>query len=173
MSSASWARRHGAAAAVALVVSSIGLSLLPTTTASAVPSRNAGQLVADYKKLNVEAEKSAEAMHNATIEYNKQRAVVARSRKAAATAQKQLDSTQARQQYLQGRVNGILRASYRGARINRLYALLVSDSPQQMLDQMSALDVISHDATRNLKDLGRVRAAAVKTKEEATKSAEV
>ncbi|GAA3037880.1 C40 family peptidase [Gordonia defluvii] len=167
VNSASSVRRYAAAA---VMVSSIVLTAVPTSITSAVPVRNAGQLVADYKKLNVEAERSAEAMHNATIEYNKQRTVVDQSRTAAAAAQHKLDSTAARQQQLQGRVNGILRASYRGARINRLYALLVSDSPQQMLDQMSALDIVSHDATRNLKDLARVRAAAVATKDDSARA---
>lgn len=169
--SASSGRSRVAVAAVAMLASSLALSAVPT--ASAAPARTAAQLVADYKKLNVEAERSAEAMHNATIEYDKQRAIVARSRSAAAAAQKKLDSTAGEQNRLQNRVNGILRASYRGARINRLYSLLVSDSPQQMLDQMSALDIISHDATRNLKNLSRVRAAAVEAKDGAEKSSAV
>ena len=65
VNSASSVRRYAAAA---VMVSSIVLTAVPTSITSAVPVRNAGQLVADYKKLNVEAERSAEAMHNATIE---------------------------------------------------------------------------------------------------------
>ncbi|MFT3900356.1 MAG: C40 family peptidase [Gordonia sp. (in: high G+C Gram-positive bacteria)] len=168
--------RGAAAAATAALLSSVALSAIPT--ASAVPARNANQLVADYKKLSVEAERSSEAMNNATMEYNKQKAIVDRSRKAAAAAQKKLDTTNALQASLQARVDGVLKASYRGARVNRLYALLVSDSPQQMLDQMSALDVISREATGNLKNLTRVRAAAVQTKKDsatatATANAEI
>nr|WP_280275422.1 NlpC/P60 family protein [Nocardia wallacei] len=34
-------------------------------------------------------------------------------------------------------------AAYQGARTNRLFSVLVSDSPQQLLDQMSTLDVMS------------------------------
>ena len=169
--SANSGRSRAAVAAVVVMVSSVALSAVPTATAA--PARNAAQLVADYKKLNVEAERSAEAMHNATIEYNKQRDIVVRARAAAAAAQKKLDSTAGEQQRLQHRVNGILRASYRGARINRLYSLLVSDSPQQMLDQMSALDIISHDATRNLKNLARVRAEAVQVKDDSAKASAV
>ncbi|WP_415041165.1 NlpC/P60 family protein [Gordonia sp. (in: high G+C Gram-positive bacteria)] len=161
-------RGAAAAAVTAALVSSVALSTVPS--AQAVPARNAGQLVADYKKLNVEAERSAEAMNSATMEYNTQKGIVEKARRAAAAAQKKLDSTNAEQERLQGRVDGVLRASYRGARVNRLYSLLVSDSPQQMLDQMSALDIISHDATRNLKDLTRVRAAAVQTKQDSAKA---
>ncbi|QIS10889.1 protein p60 precursor [Nocardia arthritidis] len=34
-------------------------------------------------------------------------------------------------------------ATYQGARTNKLFAVLLSDSPQQLLDQMSTLDVLS------------------------------
>ncbi|WP_301546989.1 C40 family peptidase [Gordonia sp. X0973] len=143
---------------------------IPAATVTAAPPRSPGQLVADYKKLNDEAERSAEAMHNATIEYDKQKAILDRSRRAATAAQRKLDSTADLQRHLQGRVDGVLRASYRGARVNRLYALLTSDSPQQMLDQMSALDIISRDATRNLNNLTKTRAAAVAAKDESAKA---
>lgn len=42
-------------------------------------------------------------------------------------------------------------AAYQGARTNRLFAVLVSDSPQQMLDQMSTLDVVAAQTSDQLK----------------------
>ncbi|GAA5058612.1 NlpC/P60 family protein [Nocardia callitridis] len=42
-------------------------------------------------------------------------------------------------------------AAYQGARTNRLFAVLVSDSPQQLLDQMSTLDVLSEQTADQLK----------------------
>ncbi|MEU4345206.1 NlpC/P60 family protein [Nocardia sp. NPDC023852] len=41
-------------------------------------------------------------------------------------------------------------AAYQGARTNRLFAVLVSDSPQQLLDQMSTLDVLSAQTSEQL-----------------------
>ncbi|MEV6325200.1 NlpC/P60 family protein [Nocardia sp. NPDC051787] len=41
-------------------------------------------------------------------------------------------------------------AAYQGARTNRLFAVLVSDSPQQLLDQMSTLDVVTAQTSRTL-----------------------
>ncbi|WP_081706264.1 NlpC/P60 family protein [Nocardia sp. CNY236] len=41
-------------------------------------------------------------------------------------------------------------AAYQGARTSRLAAVLVSDSPQQLLDQMSALDVITAQTSAQL-----------------------
>ena len=51
----------------------------------------------------------------------------------------------------------IVRASYRGARITGLYAVLVSDSPQSLLDQMSGLDMIQRQAAKDLTDLKAAR----------------
>ncbi len=41
-------------------------------------------------------------------------------------------------------------AAYQGARTNRLFAVLVSDSPQQLLDQMSTLDVLAAQTSDQL-----------------------
>ncbi|WP_454198034.1 NlpC/P60 family protein [Nocardia sp. Marseille-Q1738] len=41
-------------------------------------------------------------------------------------------------------------AAYQGARTNRLFAVLVSDSPQQLLDQMSTLDVVTAQTSQTL-----------------------
>ncbi|WP_051022296.1 C40 family peptidase [Nocardia pneumoniae] len=41
-------------------------------------------------------------------------------------------------------------AAYQGARTNRLFAVLVSDSPQQLLDQMSTLDVVTAQTSAQL-----------------------
>ncbi|MFG1797934.1 NlpC/P60 family protein [Nocardia sp. NPDC049149] len=41
-------------------------------------------------------------------------------------------------------------AAYQGARTNRLFAVLVSDSPQQLLDQMSTLDVLTAQTSAQL-----------------------
>src|SRR5690606_26643050 len=42
-------------------------------------------------------------------------------------------------------------AAYQGARTNRLFSVLVSDSPQQLLDQMSTLDVVATQTSDQLK----------------------
>ena len=53
------------------------------------PTSSADQLLARYTTISHEAEVSAEAMHNAQIEYDKQRGIVAAAKKAAAEAQQQ------------------------------------------------------------------------------------
>ncbi|MGV9710231.1 C40 family peptidase [Gordonia sp. NPDC003424] len=140
--------------------------------AAAAPVRSADQLLVDYKKLNVEAEKSAEAMHNAQIEYDKQRGIVASARKASAAADATLGATQKRLDLYQGRVDSVVRASYKGARVNRLYAVLTSDSPQSLLDQMSGLELVSRQAAADLKDLKAARKQTLSAKAAADQTAD-
>lgn len=118
--------------------------------AKAEPARSADQLLARYKKLSEQAEKSAEAMNHAQAEYDKQRKVVATQRKAAADADKDKKAADKAMADAQDKVDALVRASYRGARVNRLYAMLVSDSPQNLLDNMSDLEVISRQAAADL-----------------------
>lgn len=139
--------------------------------ASAAPIRTANQLLADYRKLNDDAEKSAEAMHNAQIEYDKQRGIVAQSKKASADADRTLLTTQKTLDDYQTRVDAVVRASYKGARVNRLSALLVSDSPQSLLDQMSGLELVSRQAAHDLKGLKAARAQTVAAQTAADKTA--
>ncbi|WP_435591926.1 NlpC/P60 family protein [Nocardia sp. bgisy118] len=51
-------------------------------------------------------------------------------------------------------------AAYQGARTNRIYAVLVSDSPQKLLDQMSTLDVLSAQTTDQLRQFKKATDAA-------------
>lgn len=145
-----------AAGALAILLA-VQLGVGGTGEAQAIPARTADQLLTRYKQLGIDAEKTAESMHNAQIEYDKQRRIVATSRRAAADAQRSLDATRAQLDLYQGRVDKIVRASYRGARVTGLYAVLVSDSPQSLLDQMSGLDMIQRQAAKDLTDLKAAR----------------
>lgn len=63
-------------------------------------------------------------------------------------------------------------ASYVGARTNRLFSVLVSDSPQQLLDQMSTLDVVSRQTADQLKKLSAASMAATSAQTEAKAAAD-
>ncbi|MFW0792852.1 C40 family peptidase [Gordonia sp. CPCC 205515] len=140
--------------------------------ATAAPVRSADQLLVQYRKLSTDAEKSAEAMHNAQIEYNKQRGIVARARASSTAAAATLTATQKRLDAYQNRVDSVVRASYKGARVNRLYAVLTSDSPQSLLDQMSGLEVVSRQAAADLKGLKAARAKTTAAKAAADQTAD-
>ncbi|NMO03354.1 C40 family peptidase [Gordonia sp. TBRC 11910] len=140
-------------------------------TSNAAPTQTADQLMVKYNKLSLDAETSAEAMHNAELEYDKQRKALTVARAASLKAQQTLDVSQKNLAAVQARVNKVVRASYRGARINRLYAVLVSDSPQNLLDQMSGLELVSRQSAADLRKLKASRRTTLAAKKTADDSA--
>ena len=60
-------------------------------------------------------------------------------------AQAVVDEAAGRVTEFKGTANAVAVASYKGIRTNGLHAVLASDSPQQLLDQMSAYDRINSD----------------------------
>lgn len=143
-----------------------------TPEASADPAQSADQLLARYTALSREAETSAEQMHNAQIEYDKQRRAVVASKKAAADAQASLAGSQVTLNELQSRFDSLIRVSYMGGRSNRLYAILTSNSPQTLLDQMSGLEMVSRRAAAELAALKKARASTVVARDAANTAAD-
>lgn len=171
------ARRRSAPAIVAVGLATVVVAgqfgpTISAPVAVAAPVRSADQLLVDYHQLSTDAEKTAEAMHNAQIEYDKQRAIVAKARTSSAAAGRTLVSTQKRLDGYQNRVDSVVRASYKGARVNRLYAVLTSDSPQSLLDQMSGLELVSRQSAADLKGLKAARANTVTAKTAADQTAD-
>lgn len=69
-------------------------------------------------------------------------------------------------------IDRIVAANYQGARTNRLFAVMVSDSPQQLLDQMSVLDVVSHRVTSQLAAFAQASSDAKAARERSLASAD-
>lgn len=89
--------------------------------------------------------------------------------KLAATTQV-ADAARAEVRKFQPVIDRTAIATYTGARTNRMYAVLVSDSPQQLLDQMSTLDVLSAQTADQLKEFKKATDAA-ETAESAARAA--
>ncbi|EGD55828.1 NLP/P60 protein [Gordonia neofelifaecis NRRL B-59395] len=146
-------------------------TLLVAAPVSADPARTPDQLLSKYKNLSESAEKTSEAMNAAQVEYDKQRNIVSVARKKAGRAAAQLTAMQGEMDEAQKKVDALARVSYRGARINRLYAMLVSDSPQNLLDNMSGLEVMSRQAATDLRSVVKTAKDAKAAKADAEKTA--
>jgi len=118
------------------------------------------------------SEQTNEALHNAQIDLDAKLAVANDADVRSAADQGLLDAASARVAEFAPAVNRIATANYQGARTNRLFALMVSDSPQQLLDQMSALDVISNDAAVQVSQFNQATADARAASEASKRSAE-
>lgn len=77
-----------------------------------------------------------------------------------AASTEQLDAAKAEVSRYQPMIDRTAIANYQGARTNRLFAVLVSGSPQQLLDQMSLLDMLSQQTAEQLEKFNKATAAA-------------
>ncbi len=139
--------------------------------ARAVPARSADQLLERYKQLGTEAEKTTERCTTPRSSTTSSARSWPGAKKAAIDAQRKLDISREQLAAYQSRVDAIVRASYQGARVSGLYAVMVSDSPQALLDQMSGLDMISRQAASDLTAIKKVRARTAVAKKDADQTA--
>jgi cell wall-associated NlpC family hydrolase len=140
------------------------LGILMPTTAIADPVLPGDALTAAQRlaELNRQAEVLTEKWHYARDQLSARRADVERARADASAATAAAERAKAVQSQYRGQVDRLTNASFRGVRLNRLSALLVSDSPQNFLDQMSALDMLAVD---NKQALDRLTGAVVQTQQ--------
>ncbi|WP_420753266.1 NlpC/P60 family protein [Rhodococcus sp. O3] len=93
--------------------------------------------------LSRRSEQTNEALHNAVIDLEAKQTAQRDAEARLAADRGVLAQAQAEVDRFRPTIDKLAAANYRGARTNRLYSVLVSDSPQQLLDQMSALGVIA------------------------------
>jgi cell wall-associated NlpC family hydrolase len=160
-------------AAVTVGVLAFGLVAGPSMQAGADPViTNPTEALDKLGELSRVSEQTNEALHNAQIDLDAKLGVANDADARSAADQGVLDAASARVAEFAPAVNRIATANYQGARTNRLFALMVSDSPQQLLDQMSALDVISNDAAVQVSQFNEATAAARAASEASKRSAE-
>lgn len=85
-----------------------------------------------------------------------------------AAAQAVVDEAQGRVAEYQGTANAVAIANYKGVRTNRLTAVLTSDSPQELLDQMSAYGRLNSETKSRMGSFTDAVADATKAREQAS-----
>ncbi|MFH5210853.1 C40 family peptidase [Antrihabitans spumae] len=155
-------RSIGSAVAVGLL--SVALAAAPTGTAVAdpvaLPPGNASDAMQQLTTLARESEQINESLHNAQIDLDKKVEAQKAADAKLAADQDLVKVEQAKIAEYQPVIDRIAVATYQGARPNRLFAVLTSDSPQQMLDQMSALDVLGTEAASDVAEFQKAITAA-------------
>lgn len=147
-----------AATAVAAVVT---FTPNPATADPAVPD-DSSAAVQQLSELNRQAEVLTEKWHFARDQLDARRADLDRAKADVAAAAAAGEQARAVQAEYRGQVDRLTSASFQGARLNRISALLVSDSPQEFLEQMSALDML---ATDNKEALDRLTGAVAQAEQ--------
>lgn len=148
-----------AAAAVSLVPAPAGVAQeLPNTASEAVKQ---------LAELNKQAEQLTEEYHQAKDELAARRDDLGKAQGDRDAAKVRVEEARVKQAEFSKQVDKLAAASFQGARFNQLSALLVSQSPQDFLDQMSALELLASDSKRALDSLS----AAVSEAETAERDA--
>ncbi|BDH58092.1 C40 family peptidase [Tsukamurella sp. PLM1] len=163
-------RRGIAASAVMVMIA--GLTVVGSATAD---PDTADAALKQYKELSEQASATNEAAKAAQEDAAKATAAKRAADATLVAAQREVGAVKARQAALQPQIDAVVVANYKGSRTNRTYALLVSDSPQQMLDQMSTLDFINRDVIATVDAYKKSKSAAesaAKRADDAAKAAE-
>ena len=153
-------RRAVFATVTALTVSLLVILMPATATADPVLPGDGPTALQQLAELNRQAEVLTEQWHYARDQLNSRRADLERARADVSAATSAADRAREVQGQYRKQVDRLTNASFRGARLSRLSALLVSDSPADFLDQMSALDMLAVD---NKQALDRLTGAVAQT----------
>ncbi|HEY0636050.1 MAG TPA: NlpC/P60 family protein [Pseudonocardiaceae bacterium] len=137
------------------VVTTVSLLPAPAGADPELPS-TASEAVKELAELSRQAEQLTEEYHAATDALAARQAEFATAQTDFTTATAKAEEAKVKQEEFRAQVDKLAAASFQGARFNQLSALLVSESPQDFLDQMSALDLLAADNQRSIDELGAV-----------------
>ncbi|MDQ4010200.1 MAG: NlpC/P60 family protein [Actinomycetota bacterium] len=155
------------AAAMAVLVTLISAP----AAADPAPPDDAPTAVQRLAQLNHQAEVLTEQWHYSRDQLNARRADLEEARADVTAAAASGERARAVQGQYRGQVDRLANASFQGARLNRLSAVLISDSPEEFLDQMSALDMLAADNKQALDRLTGAVVAAQQAEQTANEAA--
>ncbi|WP_214405345.1 C40 family peptidase [Pseudonocardia lacus] len=126
------------------------------------PPDNAEDARAQLDQVRRDAEALTEEWHNAKDEFEARRAEADTLRAAVEPARIAADEARAEQERFRVEVDQLAMSTFESGTLDQFNALLASDSPQEFLDQMSALETLSADYRAALAELTAIvdRAAA-------------
>lgn len=159
----------------AAAVLSIALAAPLAGPASADPVAlpgNASEAMQRLNELSRESEQTNEALNRAKVDLEQKAAQQRDAEGKQAADQAALDAAKAKIAEFQPAIDRVAVATYKGARPNRLFSVFLSDSPQQLLDQMSALDVISSETAAKVNQFKQATATAAAAQDASRRSAD-
>lgn len=154
------------ALAVGVVAAAVALAA-PATADPDLPD-NAPDAVRQLRDLSHCAEQLTEQWHEAKDQLTARRVELGKARADLAAAAEAAQAARAQESQFRGQVDQLTNASFQGARLDQLTALLISESPQQFLDQMSALDLLAADNQESMEHLVAIRDRAEAAQQAAT-----
>ncbi len=141
------------------------LSIPPATAAAdpaPAPAPDPAATVAQVRALSRQAEVITEQWKLASDRLLARQTDAEQAHRDVAAATATADQARAAQHEFRAQVDRLTSATFEGVRISSLTAMLISDSPQQFMDQMSALDML---AVSNRAAMDKLAAAVARTEQ--------
>lgn len=143
---------------------------MPHATASAQPDDDASDAMERYEQLGAQAAQTEEDLSQAEINLTAKQQERDAANGALTTAQQTLTSAQQAEGQYRGEMDQMTGDLYRNGQIVHWSAVFTSGSPDQFLDQMSALNVIATDNTAKLDQLTGVTTQAASARQTAAEA---
>ncbi|MFB9902451.1 NlpC/P60 family protein [Allokutzneria oryzae] len=133
----------------------MAVSMVPATPALADPDTpaNASEALKQLKALSDEAEKLTEELHKANDDLKAKEAEVNKANEELVKANAAGDLARKQEGELRGQVDQLASSSFQGTRINHISALLLSKSPNEFLDKLSVVDLITSESKDSMDKL--------------------
>lgn len=132
------------------------------------PPSSSSEALQRYRELGAKAAKANEDLLAAKQDLQRKRNELAAADDALAQARAAEDAANAAQARVRGRVDRITKASYQGAQLSKISALVASETPEMFLDRRTALAALAADK----KDTLDTYSQAVQRAKQARKAAE-
>ncbi|WP_460963363.1 C40 family peptidase [Parasphingorhabdus pacifica] len=132
------------ALAVTAVAAAVGASSVPALADPDLPD-SASAAQQQLRDLSRQAEVVTEEYKQAEDDHAAKQAELAQATADATKAEQVSHQSRLTEEKFRGQVDRLTHASYQGARMNKLSALLVSENPNDFLDRASTLDVLAKD----------------------------
>jgi cell wall-associated NlpC family hydrolase len=136
---------RGALAASA-IITAVGLTSTPATAAPPTNSSGSGDPMQQYQQLSKQADQLNEQINNAQADLNAKNAQVAKARADIDTAKAAETSALAKENQFRGQVDKLTDASFEGARMSQLSALLTGTSARDFLNKAEDLQDLASDS---------------------------
>jgi peptidoglycan DL-endopeptidase CwlO len=152
----------------ALVVSLVAVSV--TVVPAVAQPATQSEAVEQYRELNVEAEKLHQSFLQANEDKDAKQAELDRATADLAAAERSEQQARTKEQQYRGQVDELSSARFRGARFDKLSALLTGTSERDFLDRSTALSVLAADSNQTLAAMADAVTAASAAEQQAAQA---
>lgn len=150
-----------AACTAAVLTATMGVTASPALAEPDLPD-DPQQAEQKLHELSRRAEELTEKYKKAQDDHGAKQEELAKATDKTQRAERVAEQARSEEERFRGHVDQLTRASYQGAQLNKMSALLASETPDDFLDRAATLDVLAQD---NNEVIGRLSAATHRAEE--------